>query len=106
MTTGGCEGDGAVHEDHGAATDGGVEGPSDDEVVEAAAAAAEGLVFSRLRRSDVDDYDVTVTFEDGILEVDVYVEAPDVDEDAERVAEDAALAARSAVDDLFEAAGQ
>jgi hypothetical protein len=79
----------------------GEDDPSDDEVVEAAAAAAGDLVFARLDRGAVEDYDVTVSFEKGILEVDVYVEAPDADADADRVADDAALAARSAVDDLF-----
>jgi len=54
-----------------------------------------------MKRSAVDDYDVRVTFEDGVLEVDVYVEAPETDADEDRVADDAALAARSAVDDLF-----
>jgi hypothetical protein len=76
--------------------------PSDDAVVETAAAAAEDLVFSRLDRGDVEDYDVTVSFEEGILEVDVYVEAPEAAADAERVADDAALAASGAVDDLFD----
>jgi hypothetical protein len=79
----------------------GEDDPSDDEVVDAAAAAAGDLVFARLDRGAVEDYDVTVSFERGILEVDVYVEAPDADADADRVADDAALAARSAVDDLF-----
>ena len=74
--------------------------PSDDEVVRTAAEAAEGLIFSRLTNSDVTDFDVTVEFEDGILDVDVYLNAPEAD-DEEQVAEDAALAARSAVDDLF-----
>jgi hypothetical protein len=82
-------------------TDGADAEPTDDEVVETAAAAAEDLVFSRLDSAAVADYDVTVTFEDGVLEVDVYVEAPDADDDPERVADDAALAARGAVDDLF-----
>jgi hypothetical protein len=50
----------------------------------------------------VRDVDVTVTFEDGVLEVDVYLNAPD-DETAERVADEAARAARDAVDDLFAA---
>ena len=86
-----------------AADEGGADGPTDDEVVEAAAAAAEELVFSRIDRGDVTDYDVTVTFEDGVLEVDVYVEAPDADVDADRVADDAALAASGAVDELFAA---
>jgi hypothetical protein len=74
--------------------------PSDDEVVQTAAEAAEGLILSRLSNSDVKDLDVTVSFEDGILDVDVYLNAPDA-KNEEQVAEDAALAARSAVDDLF-----
>jgi hypothetical protein len=78
--------------------------PTDQEVVETAASAAADLIFARIDRSDVDDYDVTVSFEDGVLDVDVYVLAPDATEDADRVAEDAALAARHAVDELFEEA--
>jgi len=74
---------------------------SDETVVETAAAAAEDVVFSRFDRSTVEDLDVTVTFEDGILEVDVYLDAPEGRADAERVADDAALAARGAVDDLL-----
>ena len=76
--------------------------PSDETVVETAAEAAHGYVFSKLKQSDVDDLDVTVSFEDGVLTVDVYLLAPDVDEDVEGIADDAALAARAAVDDLFE----
>ena len=76
--------------------------PTDEEVVETAADAAEGLVFSRYKQSEVTDLDVTVTFEDGVLEVDVYLNAPSDTRDPERIADDAALAARSAVDDLFE----
>jgi hypothetical protein len=76
--------------------------PSDEAVVDTAAEAAEGLVLDRLRNSNVEDLDITVTFEDGVLDVDVYVRAPDSDADVEQVADDAALAARSAVDDLFE----
>jgi hypothetical protein len=75
--------------------------PGDDEVVETAAAAAEDVVFSRIDVGDLDDVDVTVTFEDDILEVDVYVNAPDSSVDERRVADDAALAARGAVDDLL-----
>jgi len=71
----------------------------DDTVVRTAAAAAEEVVFSRYDRTDVRDVDVTVRFEDGLLEVDVYLDAPG---DPERVADDAALAARAAVDDLFD----
>jgi len=74
---------------------------ADETVVETAAEAAEDVVFSRFDRSTVEDLDVTVTFEDGILEVDVYLDAPEGRADADRVADDAALAARGAVDDLF-----
>ncbi|MEF8783901.1 MAG: DUF3194 domain-containing protein [Haloarculaceae archaeon] len=70
------------------------------EVVRTAAEAAEDVVFSRYDRTAVDDLDVTVTFEDGLLEVDVYVDAEGV-ENVDRVADDAALAARGAVDDLL-----
>jgi len=42
-----------------------------------------------------------VTFEDGVLEVDVYLDASDADADLEQVVDDAALAAQGAVDDLF-----
>jgi hypothetical protein len=74
--------------------------PTDDEVVQTAAEAAEGLILSRLSNSAVKDLDVTVSFEEGILDVDVYLNAPEAD-DEEQIAEDAALAARSAVDELF-----
>jgi hypothetical protein len=75
--------------------------PTDAEVVETAASAAEDVILARLSRSELEDMDVRVDFEDKQLDVDIYVEAPDAD-DAERVAEDAALAARAAVDDLFD----
>ncbi|PSQ58078.1 MAG: DUF3194 domain-containing protein [Halobacteriales archaeon SW_9_67_25] len=79
----------------------GADDPDDVEVVRTAAQAAEDVVFSRYDTSDVGDLDVTVSFEDGVLSVDVYLDAegrPDPD----RVADDAALAARGAVDDLLE----
>ncbi len=76
--------------------------PTDDEVVETASAAAEDVVFARYDVGAVEDLDVTVTFEDGVLDVDVYVNAPDSRQDEAQVADDAALAARAAVDDLFE----
>ncbi|WP_435067363.1 DUF3194 domain-containing protein [Haloplanus sp. C73] len=78
--------------------------PDDETVVQTAAEAAEGLVFSRYRQSDVRDLDVTVTFEDGVLDVDVYLNAPADEADPEAVADEAARAARDAVDDLFDAA--
>ena len=73
--------------------------PTDEQVVRTAAEAAEGLIFSRYSRSDVDDLDVTVRFEDGVLKIDVYLNAG---EESEQVAEDAVRAAESAVDELFE----
>jgi phosphoribosylaminoimidazole carboxylase (NCAIR synthetase) len=77
--------------------------PTDEEVVQTAAEAAEGVIFARYKQSEVTDFDVTVTFEAGILEVDVYVNAPDSADDAETVADEAARAAQDAVDELFEA---
>ena len=73
--------------------------PTDEQVVETASDAAEGLVFSRYAQSDVRDLDVTVRFEDGVLDVDVYLDA---EEHAAEVADGAARAARDAVDELFE----
>ncbi|MFC4407176.1 DUF3194 domain-containing protein [Haloarchaeobius iranensis] len=76
--------------------------PTDEEVVQVAAEAAEGLVRSRYKQSNIRDLDVTVTFEDGVLDVDVYLNAPEGDADAEAVADEAARAAQSAADELFE----
>ena len=76
--------------------------PTDEEVVQTAATAAEDVIFERYKQSAVRDLDVTVTFEEGILEVDVYLNAPDEDADPDQVADDAARAARDAVDDLFD----
>ena len=75
--------------------------PTDPEVVEAASDAAEGLVLSRYKQSEIRDLDVTVRFEDGQLEVDVYLDAPE-DPDPAVVAGEAVEAAEAAVDDLFE----
>ena len=75
--------------------------PTDPEVVEAASDAAEGLVLSQYKQSEIRDLDVTVRFEDGRLEVDVYLDAPD-DPDPAVVADEAVEAAEAAVDDLFE----
>jgi hypothetical protein len=75
--------------------------PTDEEVVRTAAEAAEGVIFERYKQSRVRDFDVTVSFEDGVLDVDVYVNAPDDADDAESVAEEAARAAQDAVDELF-----
>lgn len=74
--------------------------PTDEEVVNAAAEAAEGVIFSNYSQSDVRDFDVTVKFEDGVLEVDVYLNAPD-DPDPDVIAQKAVDSAESAVDELF-----
>ncbi|PSQ57966.1 DUF3194 domain-containing protein [Halobacteriales archaeon SW_7_71_33] len=77
--------------------------PTDSEVVETGATAARELVLSRFETDEVRDLDVTVAFEDGVLEVDVYLDVPEPGtRDPDRVADDAALAARRAVDRLFE----
>lgn len=77
--------------------------PSDETVVDTAAEAAEGLVLSRLQNSSVTDLDITVSFEDGVLNLDVYLNATDdADADPEAVVDEAIEAAEAAVDDLFE----
>lgn len=76
--------------------------PTDQTVVETAAEAAEGLVFARFANSAVTDLDITVGFDDGVLDVDVYLNTvDDTDEDPEEVAHEAVEAAESAVDELF-----
>ena len=81
--------------------------PTDAEVVETAAAAAEGTVFERYRKSKVTDLDVTVAFEDGRLSVDVYLNPADgTDPDPDEVVEEAVAAAETAVDDLFAGADE
>ena len=75
--------------------------PTDEAVVEAASEAAEGLILDRYKQSAVTDMDVTVRFEDGQLDVDVYLNAPD-EPDPATVAGEAIEAAEAAVDDLFE----
>ncbi|MFT4883667.1 MAG: hypothetical protein ACI8U4_001176 [Natronomonas sp.] len=75
--------------------------PTDEEIVEAASDAAEGVILDRYKQSDVDDLDVTVRFEDGTLDVDVYLNAPE-EPDPAVVAQEAVEAAEAAVDELFE----
>jgi hypothetical protein len=74
--------------------------PTEADVVDAAAAAAEQTVFSRYDRSTVRDLDIVVQYRNKQLEVDVYLDV--ADDDAEQVADDAALAARGAADSLLE----
>lgn len=76
--------------------------PTDTEVVQTAATAADGVIYSQYKQSRVKDVDVTVTFEDGILDIDIYLNPPeDSDADPERVIDDAVAAANDAVDELF-----
>ena len=79
--------------------------PTDETVVQTAAVAAESVIFDRYKQSKVRDLDVTVSFEEGILDVDVYLNVPSPKRDDETdpavVAEEATLAARDAVDELF-----
>ncbi len=78
--------------------------PSDEEVVRAASTAAEGVILDHYKQSELTDFDVTVEFEAGVLDIDVYVNPPeDADSDPDAVADEAALAAGDAVDELFEA---
>lgn len=81
--------------------------PTDEEVVQAAADAAEGVVLSQYKQSRITDMDVTVRFENGTLDVDVYVNAPDGpdDPDPDQVVEEAVQAATDTVDELFATAG-
>lgn len=75
----------------------------EEAVVQAAVDAAEDVIFSAYPRSAIRDVDVTVHFDGETLEVDIYLHVPD-DPDADQVADDAALAARQAVDELVEGA--
>ncbi len=74
--------------------------PDDAAVVQAAVDAAEAVIFSRYDRAEIDDIDIAVAFSDGQLSIDIYLNVPDAD--ADQVVDDAALAARAAVDDLLE----
>ena len=76
--------------------------PTDETVVQTAAEAADGLVFARFANSAVKDLDITVGFEDGILDVDVYLNTTDdAEADPDAVAQEAVEAAEDAVDELF-----
>lgn len=81
---------------------------SEETVVEAAAEAAEDVIFETYDRSSVRDIDITVRFEDRELSVDVLVntnaETREAVEREARVVEDAIQAATVAVDDLLDAA--
>lgn len=71
----------------------------DEAVVDAAVSAAEDVILSRYSRSEIRDLDLSISFENGHLDIDIYLDAPG---DAGRVADDAALAARAAVDDMLD----
>lgn len=72
----------------------------DAAVVHQAVEAAEAVIFSRYHRTDIRDMDITVRFEAGTLEVDIYLNVPGAS-DTDAVADDAALAAREAVDGVL-----
>lgn len=72
----------------------------DTAVVHKAVEAAESVIFSRYNRSAIRDIDITVRFDAETLEVDVYLNVPGAT-DVDQVADDAALAAREAVDRLI-----
>lgn len=74
--------------------------PADAAVVQTAVDAAEAVIFSRYDRSEIDDIDVGIAFTDGQLSIDIYLNVPD--DEADQVVDDAALAARAAVDELLE----
>ena len=76
--------------------------PDKETVVTTAAEAAEGFILSRFANSAITDLDITVTFEDGVLDLDVYLNtADDADADPDTVANEAIDAAEDAVDELF-----
>lgn len=76
--------------------------PDEETVVTTAAEAAEGLILSRFANSAITDLDITVTFEDGVLDLDIYLNTvDDADADPEAVADEAIDAAEDAVDELF-----
>ena len=76
--------------------------PDDETVVTTAAEAAEGLILSRFANSAITDLDITVTFEDGVLDLDVYLNTTDdAEADPEAVVDAAIKAAEDAVDELF-----
>ena len=76
--------------------------PTDQAIVETAAEAAEGVVLAAFANSAITDLDITVSFEDALLEVDVYLNTTaDAEADPDRVAAEAVAAAEAAVDDLL-----
>lgn len=83
---------------------------SEEEATKAAAEAAEGVIFSRLDKGDVEDLDVTVRFTGGELSVDVFLEttddAPTSTPEEQQIADDAARAAAAAIDDHADVDGE
>jgi len=76
--------------------------PDDKTVVTTAAEAAEGFILSRFANSAITDLDITVTFEDGVLDLDIYLNTvDDAEADPEEVVDAAIDAAEDAVDELF-----
>lgn len=76
--------------------------PDEETVVTTAAEAAEGFILSRFANSAITDLDITVTFEDGVLDLDIYLNTvDDAAADPDAVANEAIDAAENAVDELF-----
>ena len=76
--------------------------PDDETVVTTAAEAAERFILSQFANSAITDLDITVTFEDGVLDLDIYLNTvDDAEADPEEVADAAVDAAEDAVDELF-----
>ena len=77
--------------------------PTDEEIVAAAAVAAEALILERFDRTELKDLDISVQFVDGELRVDVYLDPRSAAGSmAERTVQDAIAAAEQAVDELFQ----
>ena len=75
---------------------------SSDAVVEAASTAAADFIFSHYSRTDVEDLDISVTFEDEELLIDIVLDTG-AETEAERrqerqIADDATIVAVDAVD--------
>jgi len=79
-----------------------LEVPEDVAIVDAAVDAAESVIFSRYDRSEIRDLDIGIEFDAGELEIDIYLDVPDGGATAERAADDAAMAARDAVDERLD----
>lgn len=74
--------------------------PDDAEAAEVAHSAAVEVILSEYGRDEIEDLDVTASFDDGELTLDVYLLVPDAD--TADVVTEAIEAGTAAVDELFE----